>query len=67
MKRSCENCIYFRQKESDDGWYDIRTMYSCTYHNLNNGEVSHPDSQLCPDWVDIKVKLRNEKIDKILT
>lgn len=62
----CRNCIYFRQKESNDGWYDIRTMYSCTYHKLSNGELMHPDSQVCGDWVDIKVKLRNDKIDKIL-
>ena len=42
----CRNCIYFRQKESTDGWYDIRTMYSCTYHKLSNGELMHPDSQV---------------------
>jgi len=66
MNPSCRNCIYFKQKESNDGWYNTRTMYSCEYHNLNKGEVNHPDSQRCEDWVDIKVKLRNEKIDKIL-
>ena len=66
MNKSCRKCIYFNQKENDDGWYSIRQLYECQYHKLSNGELSHPDSQVCEDWLDIKVKLRNNKIDKIL-
>lgn len=68
MKNSCRNCFYFKVNphKKSDGWYDVRDMYSCTHHHLYNGEVSNPDDQLCEDWLDVKVKLRNDKIDKIL-
>jgi hypothetical protein len=52
-EKCCRNCFFFREEVIKDHFTKIQ--YSCEYHKLYQGEVSHPDSQYCgDDWMPAK-------------
>ncbi len=68
-EKCCKNCLFFIDKsraENVGKWQSWTFEFTCHLHG-SEARITDPEFQFCGDehWVSVKMKKRNEQLEKL--
>ncbi len=65
-EKCCRNCLFFIDKTQPDKFGKWTFEFACHLHG-SEARITDPEFQFCGDehWISVKVKSRNEQLEKL--